>query len=64
MSQANSATEICVLCHKDTGIPCNCHVDDRLRKGHYVQGSGQLCKSCFNAVYYSSTDTREVISCS
>lgn len=44
-------TEECAKCHKDTGIPKNCHVDDPRRLGCYVEGAGQLCSECYNEVY-------------
>ena len=46
-----SKTEICVLCHKDTGIPKGCHINDPKRKENYVEGSGQLCEGCAATVY-------------
>ncbi|MEK7566950.1 MAG: hypothetical protein AAB527_02350 [Patescibacteria group bacterium] len=49
--QELGGTEICALCHEDTGIPKHLHVDHPLRNGHYVETSGQLCPSCWNKVY-------------
>jgi len=41
-------TEKCVVCGRETGIPINTHIDNRL---DYVEGSGQLCSICFIEVY-------------
>ena len=47
-SEANSVThrktERCVLCGCDTGIS---FYTDVMRRQWYVEGVGQLCKSCF-----------------
>jgi len=47
----SSTTEECVLCHKDTGIPKDVPIDDPRRLGCYVEGSGQLCKECYQDAY-------------
>jgi len=36
-------TEICISCHKDTGVLAS--LDVRLRR-HYLLGQGQLCETC------------------
>jgi hypothetical protein len=37
--------ENCVICGKETTVDRNTHVDFRI---NYIDGVGQLCKSCFN----------------
>lgn len=44
-------TENCVVCGVDTKVPRNLHIDLRY---HYVEGSGQLCKECWDVVYERS----------
>jgi hypothetical protein len=39
-------TEMCILCHEDTGILRKLHIDDPGRGGNYIEGAGQLCKNC------------------
>ena len=42
-------TEKCVNCKEDTGVLVNEHIDKR----HcYVEGVGQLCKDCWNKIYF------------
>lgn len=41
-------TERCVVCYVDTSIPLDMHIDLRL---YYVEGAGQLCKTCYDKVY-------------
>ncbi len=36
-------TEICISCHKDTGVLAS--IDVRLRK-NYITSQGQLCEGC------------------
>jgi hypothetical protein len=36
--------DLCIMCGKDTGVPFETHVDFRWG---YVEGSGQLCPSCY-----------------
>jgi|GEM_PF-6080627 len=38
----------CIICHKDTGIPINRPVNERL---YYVQGAGQHCEACFRQIH-------------
>ena len=38
----------CVLCGKDTEYEKSVHIDFR---EHYIEGSGQLCKECFELIY-------------
>jgi hypothetical protein len=40
---SSRGTEICVVCHADTGIPSSVPVDQRLG---YVEGVGQCCAKC------------------
>jgi len=40
---AESPTDLCVMCGEDTGIPKETCVDFR---EHYIEGAGQLCKGC------------------
>lgn len=46
-------TEKCVGCGVDTKIDVNTHVDYRF---YYVEGAGQLCKSCYDKIYNSKLD--------
>lgn len=39
--------EKCVICDKETNVPINQHIDYRY---YYVEGSGQLCKKCFEKI--------------
>ena len=41
-------TEPCVSCGVDTKVPKSLHIDQR---AYYVEGSGQLCKTCFDKIY-------------
>ena len=54
-------TEECILCHKDTGIPKNLHIDDPGRLGCYVEGCGQLCGKCYRDVYGGFIQNKEVV---
>jgi len=38
----------CVCCSKETEYSVNEHINNRK---YYVEGSGQLCKSCWNHIY-------------
>ena len=38
------STEICVVCHQDTGIQDDLHIDMR---PFYVEGVGQTCSDCY-----------------
>ena len=40
--------EKCVACGVETDIPIDKPVDVRY---HYVEGAGQLCKSCWEKIY-------------
>ena len=40
--------EKCVVCNIETDVPVDKHVDLRY---HYVEGAGQLCKSCWEKIY-------------
>jgi hypothetical protein len=42
-------TEQCVNCKAQTNVPVNQHVDVR---ECYVEGVGQLCKDCWNKIYF------------
>jgi mannose-6-phosphate isomerase-like protein (cupin superfamily) len=46
-------TEKCVSCGVDTGVNVHTHVDFRF---YFVEGAGQLCKSCYNKVYNIETE--------
>jgi hypothetical protein len=39
----NNPIEKCILCGKDTTYHFNDHIDFRIG---YIEGAGQLCKSC------------------
>ena len=40
--------ESCVNCHTETDVDVATHVDLRY---YYVEGSGQLCRQCWEEVY-------------
>lgn len=40
---SNDGIDLCVICHRNTGVPTATPVDVRL---FYVEGSGQCCASC------------------
>ena len=40
--------ETCVICSVETDVPIDKHIDLRY---HYVEGAGQLCKSCWEKIY-------------
>ena len=42
--------EKCVACGIDTDVPINQHIDQRF---YYVEGSGQLCRTCWEKIYGS-----------
>jgi hypothetical protein len=48
LQEQYSRTERCVICHIDTKVPLDMHVDLRL---YYVEGAGQLCSLCYKEVY-------------
>ena len=48
MQDEHRKTEHCVVCGVDTKIPVTMHVDLRF---HYVEGAGQLCRTCYNKAY-------------
>lgn len=45
------ATEQCVLCGRNTGVPTSKPVEDRM---NYVYGCGQLCGLCFSSLRHDS----------
>ena len=44
----NNPIEQCVSCGKDTDYRFNDRIDTRF---YYVEGSGQLCRDCYNRIY-------------
>ena len=40
--------EICVSCNKDTPYMINESINVR---NYYIEGAGQLCKSCYDKIY-------------
>ena len=48
LQEEHNKTEHCVVCGKDTTIPVTMHIDHRF---YYVEGAGQLCRTCYNKVY-------------
>ena len=44
----NHTRERCVLCGKETDVPVSLPID---RRNCYVEGSGQLCRGCWQRVY-------------
>ena len=45
MQNKKDSIEYCILCGVDTGYKFSDHID--FRNG-YVEGAGQLCRSCYN----------------
>jgi hypothetical protein len=45
---AGDTIEVCVTCGEQTPYKQNTHID--LRE-HYVEGAGQLCKTCWDDTY-------------
>ena len=43
----------CVLCSEETIYPKDMHIDYRM---YYVEGAGQVCKSCYEKVYGVKND--------
>jgi len=43
-------TDFCVSCGIDTGVHREIHIDYRC---YYVEGAGQMCKTCYDDIYYS-----------
>lgn len=48
---AGDTIEVCVSCGEQTPYKQNTHID--LRE-HYVEGAGQLCKTCWDDTYNRS----------
>tara|TARA_R100000322_G_scaffold99094_1_gene62531 strand:+ start:988 stop:1221 length:234 start_codon:yes stop_codon:yes gene_type:complete len=48
---AGDTIEVCVTCGEQTPYKQNTHID--LRE-HYVEGAGQLCKTCWDDTYNRS----------
>ena len=40
--------ENCVSCSVETNVNINENIDNR---HYYVEGAGQLCKTCYNKIY-------------
>ena len=45
--------DTCVFCGKETTYPEDMHIDYRM---YYIEGAGQLCKSCYEKVYKIKND--------
>lgn len=43
----------CVLCSEETIYPKDMHIDYRM---YYVEGAGQVCKSCYEKIYVVKND--------
>lgn len=43
----------CVLCDEETIYPKDMHIDYRM---YYVEGAGQVCKTCYEKVYKMKND--------
>ena len=56
----DSKTEHCVMCHKDTGIPKDLHVDDPRRLGCRVEEMGQMCPDCFRKTHTPRSFAAEI----
>jgi hypothetical protein len=50
------ATDPCISCGSDTGVPTSTHVDSRAQ---YVEGAGQLCIRCWRRIYDASDDVAD-----
>jgi len=44
----SNTIEKCILCEADTPYNKDTHIDVR---NYYVEGAGQLCKSCYDKTY-------------
>lgn len=47
-----NSTEKCIRCGKETGISVEIPIEKRY---YYVDGSGQMCKECYEEVYGGET---------
>jgi len=45
---SENGKDLCVLCLEETQYNADDHIDDRK---NYVEGSGQFCVECYEAVY-------------
>ena len=45
--------ELCIRCNKPTPYDINYPVE---RRKYYIDGSGQLCEECWNALYGSAKE--------
>jgi len=52
----NHETENCVICNVDTNVPKTIDIQYRL---FYVEGSGQLCRECWNSTYNDNVEEPE-----
>jgi hypothetical protein len=59
-----SLTEECVMCLQGTSIPKYSDINDPIRNGHYVEGSGQLCAGCFREIFPTHGESQHALSCS
>lgn len=48
--------DVCVICYKETPYKLSDHIDEREK---YVEGAGQLCKTCYGSTYSEEPTHRE-----
>lgn len=49
--------ELCVMCKVETNEPVNKNIEFR---NYYIECAGQLCKSCYDSLYFSKKELREL----
>lgn len=49
LKRVKDKMDVCVRCGKETPYLKSTHIDQR---EYYIEGAGQLCKDCFNEVYW------------
>ena len=54
----DNGNDKCVCCEKDSGVPHDTPIAERK---YYIQGSGQLCGSCYNELYIQNTEDDNTI---
>ena len=50
--------EKCVCCGKDSGVPHGTPIAERK---YYIQGSGQLCGSCYCKLYIQKSEDEHIM---
>jgi len=54
---ADEIKDKCIICKEDSLYTKNTHIDNR---AHYIEGVGQLCRSCYNKIYKIKNDTEHL----